>query len=98
MPLPFKVLEVLIDFLYSDATPSVREWEDLEFVSNILVVADQLFVTRLRDAAEVSLANMLTLRNVGQVLQLSGTYNADQLKQCCLQYITLNLPAILEAR
>ncbi|KAJ9579143.1 hypothetical protein L9F63_024751 [Diploptera punctata] len=98
LPVPFNVLEVLIDFLYTDTAPSIQEWEELEFVSNILVVADQLFVTRLKDAAQVALANMLTLRNVGQVLQLSGTYNADQLKQCCFQYISLNLSAVLEAR
>lgn len=98
LPLPYSVLEVLLDFLYTDSAPTVITSEDLEFVSNVLVVADQLFVVRLKDAAEVGLANLLTLRNVGQVLQLSGTYNAEQLKQCCFQYITLNLPAVLEAR
>ncbi|XP_069705770.1 inhibitor of Bruton tyrosine kinase [Periplaneta americana] len=98
LPLPYAVLEVLLDFLYTDSAPTVLTSEDLEFVSNVLVVADQLFVVRLKEAAEVALANLLTLRNVGQVLQLSGTYNAEQLKQCCLQYITLNLPAVLEAR
>ncbi|PSN38863.1 hypothetical protein C0J52_25683, partial [Blattella germanica] len=98
LPLPFKVLQVLIDFLYTDSSPEVEEWEDLEFVSNVLVIADQFFVLRLKDAAQVALKNMLTLRNVGQVLQLSGTYNAKQLKYCCLQYITLNMSAVLEAR
>jgi hypothetical protein len=98
LPLPYAILELLLDFLYTDVAPTVLTSKDLEFLSSVLVVADQLFVVRLKEAAEVALANSLTLRNVGEVLQLSGTYNADQLKQCCLQYISLNLPAILEAR
>lgn len=98
LPLPYAILELLLDFLYTDAAPSVLTSKDLEFLSNVLVVADQLFVLRLKEAAEVALANLLTLRNVAEVLQLSGTYNADQLKQCCFQYISLNLPAVLEAR
>jgi hypothetical protein len=98
LPLPCAILETLLDFLYTDTAPTVLTSKDLEFLSNILVVADQLLVVQLKAAAEVALANSLTLRNIGEVLQLSGTYNAHQLKHCCFQYISLNLPAVLEAR
>jgi len=98
LPLPYAILELLLDFLYTDVAPTVLTSKDLEFLTSVLVIADQLFVVRLKEAAEVALANSLTLRNVGEVLQLSGTYNANQLKQCCFQYISLNLPAVFEAR
>ncbi|CAG2065845.1 unnamed protein product, partial [Timema podura] len=72
--------------------------EDLEFVCDVLAVADQLFVERLKEVCEAALGGLVTLKNVAQLLELSGAYNADQLKRCCMQYICLNLPAVLEAR
>ena len=40
----------------------------------------------------------VTLRNVGEMLEIATAYNAVQLCQACQQFITLNLPALLESR
>lgn len=98
LPIPHKVLQILIDFLYEDESPLVQESEDLDLVFSVLVVADQFFVTRLKEICEVTLSSLITLRNAAKILQVADTYNANQLKQCCMQYICLNLSAILEMR
>jgi len=40
----------------------------------------------------------VALRNVCELLEFADMYNATQLKTTCLQFITLNLPALLESR
>lgn len=98
LPVPYKVLEVLVHYLYEDEAPAVVASEDIDFICNTLVLANQLFATRLLEICEVALANLITLRNVASLLQLADTHQANQLKQCCLQYICLNLSAVLESR
>nr|CAD7404847.1 unnamed protein product [Timema cristinae] len=98
IPIPYNILEAVVGFLYQDEAAAVQASEDLEFVCDVLAVADQLFVERLKEVCEAALGGLVTLKNVAQLLELSGAYNADQLKRCCMQYICLNLPAVLEAR
>lgn len=38
----------------------------------------------------------VSLKNVADLLDFATTYHADQLKSTCLQFICLNLPAVLE--
>lgn len=64
----------------------------------MLIVADQLFISRLSEMCQVALANMITLRNCTELCQFAHTYNAFQLKDCCMQFISLNLSSILENR
>lgn len=97
-PVPYDILHVLIKFIYEDESPTVMQSEDFEFVCNVLILADQLLVNRLKEICEVSLTNLLTLRNVSQILQFADTYNADQLKTCCMQYVCINLSAMIESR
>jgi hypothetical protein len=39
----------------------------------------------------------VSLRNVHELLQFAETYNADQLKASCVQFIALNLPSLVDA-
>ena len=70
--------------------------EDLELVCNVLVVADQFLLTRLKQICECQLTRMLTLKNVAEMLQFSVYYMSEQLQQSTMQFICLNLPALLE--
>lgn len=45
---------------------------------------------------ESALANLLTLKNCAELCQFAHTYNASQLKQCCMEFISLNLCSVLE--
>uniref|UniRef100_A0A1B6MEM7 BTB domain-containing protein n=1 Tax=Graphocephala atropunctata TaxID=36148 RepID=A0A1B6MEM7_9HEMI len=98
LPIPQTILHEVLDFLYKDEAPSLAESQDVDYISSVLVVADQLFISRLKQICEVALSGNLSLRNAAYLLQLAITYNADQLKSCCMQFICLNLTAILETR
>lgn len=65
---------------------------------SVLIVADQMLIARLKELCEIALSNNLNLRNASHLMQFAATYHAEQLQQCCMQYISLNLPAILEMR
>lgn len=41
---------------------------------------------------------IVTLKNAAELLEFAALYNADQLKLSCLQFIGLNVAALLEAR
>ena len=97
LPLPCPVVEAMLEFLYRDDCRQITGSEDLDFVCNILVVADQFLLARLKQLAEVQLTKMLTLKNAAELLQLSCTYLASQLKESAMQFICINLPALLEA-
>ncbi|KAK7108349.1 inhibitor of Bruton tyrosine kinase-like [Littorina saxatilis] len=98
LPIPGDILEILLDFVYQDESSVVAETQDLELVCNVLVVADQLLVERLKEMCEVALTSQMTLRNVGELLEIATAYNASQLRLACQQFITLNLPVLLESR
>ncbi|KAK7483280.1 hypothetical protein BaRGS_00025447 [Batillaria attramentaria] len=98
LPIPGDILEILLDFVYMDDSPLVAESQDTELLCNVLVVADQLLVTRLKEMCEVALTSLMTLRNVGELLEIATAYNAGQLCRACQQFISLNLPALLESR
>ena len=94
----------------------------MEFVSSVLVVADQFLLTRLKQICECQLTRLLTLKNAAELLQFSVYYLADQvcephqiffishsnnfspnvtcfqLQLSAMQFICLNLAALLESR
>lgn len=96
MALPTAVLEVLLNFLYCDKAPQV--YEDAKLARTMLVVADQMFIERLKEECECALASAMNLCNAAELLQFAATYNAIQLKLTCMQFISINLPAVIEAR
>lgn len=97
LPIPGGVLNVLLDYLYMDDSPQLKASEDIEFLCHVLVAADQLLVTRLKQMCEATLSELVTLKNVAELLELSYVYNADQLKNLCMHYMLINIPAILES-
>ncbi|XP_067841019.1 inhibitor of Bruton tyrosine kinase isoform X1 [Heptranchias perlo] len=98
MPIHSDILEVILDYIYTDEAPVVKESQDVEFICNVLVVADQLLISRLKEICEVAITEKLTLKNASDLLEFAAMYNAEQLKLSCLQFIGLNMAALLEAR
>ncbi|XP_063168747.1 inhibitor of Bruton tyrosine kinase [Candoia aspera] len=98
LPFPSEILQVILDYIYTDEAVTVKESQNVEFICNVLVVADQLLMLRLKEICEVAITEKLTLKNAAELLEFSATYNAEQLKQSCLQFIVLNMAAILETR
>lgn len=97
MAMPASVLDLLLDYLYMDRAPRLNGCQDLELLCNTLTIADQLFVSRLKDICELVLADLVNLRNVSELLQFASVYQALQLKATCHQYISLNLACLVES-
>ncbi|XP_070564360.1 inhibitor of Bruton tyrosine kinase-like [Ptychodera flava] len=95
---PSDVLNIVLDYLYTDEAISIRSCHNVEFVCNVLTVSDQLLITGLKDICQVTLAELITLRNVAELLEFSSLYNALQLKRTCNQFINLNLATLLDMR
>lgn len=47
---------------------------------------------------EVVITENLTLKNAAELLEFAAMYNAEQLKLSCLQFIVLNMAALLESK
>ncbi|NXY90159.1 IBTK kinase, partial [Alcedo cyanopectus] len=98
MPIHSDILQIIVDYLYTDEALAIKDSQNVEFICNVLVVADQLLISRLKEICEVAIAEKLTLKNAAELLEFSAMYNAEQLKLSCLQFIALNMAALLEAR
>ncbi|NWU61633.1 IBTK kinase, partial [Pterocles burchelli] len=98
MPIHSDILQIIVDYLYTDEALAIKDSQNVEFICNVLVVADQLLISRLKEICEVAIAEKLTLKNAAELLEFSAMYRAEQLKLSCLQFIGLNMAALLEAR
>ncbi|XP_054831335.1 inhibitor of Bruton tyrosine kinase isoform X2 [Eublepharis macularius] len=98
MPFPSDILQVILDYIYTDEAIAVKDSQNVEFICNVLVVADQLLILRLKEICEVAITEKLTLKNAAELLEFAAMCNAEQLKQSCLQFIVLNMAAVLETR
>ncbi|XP_074037168.1 inhibitor of Bruton tyrosine kinase isoform X2 [Leptinotarsa decemlineata] len=97
LPFPKSTVEALLEFLYTDSLSTLSSI-DTDHLFKILILADQLFVTRLKDQCERLLSDNLTLRNVIQILAFAHVYNAEKLKVCCMKFMVLNMTPLLESR
>lgn len=98
IPTSSEILQVILEYIYTDEFPSIKESLNVEFLCNVLVVADQLLITRLKEMCEVVITENLTLKNAAELLEFAAMYNADQLKLSCLQFIVLNIAALLDSK
>ncbi|PIK52930.1 putative inhibitor of Bruton tyrosine kinase [Apostichopus japonicus] len=98
LPIPSSVMSILLDFVYTSTTPTLDGCTDMELVCNVLVTADQLLLPRLKEMTETVLVDMISLRNVSQLLEFATIYQAPQLKSSCQQFIGLNIVYLLESQ
>ncbi|XP_054716016.1 inhibitor of Bruton tyrosine kinase-like isoform X2 [Uloborus diversus] len=98
LPISSEVMEVVLEYIYSDKASKILASEDPEFICHVLMISDQLLINRLKELSEMALVELITLKNATELLELASVYNATQLKQSCMQFISLNLAAIIEAR
>ncbi|CAG0882573.1 unnamed protein product [Darwinula stevensoni] len=109
--IPVEILEFLLDYLYQDSVPHTKRANDITFLAQVLLVADQLLLHRLKaspcrhidvsmkkEECEVSLVDMMTLKNAPDILDLALMCNAPGLKDAVFQFISLNLASFLDAR
>uniref|UniRef100_A0A672HT70 BTB domain-containing protein n=1 Tax=Salarias fasciatus TaxID=181472 RepID=A0A672HT70_SALFA len=98
MPTSSEILQVILEYIYTDESPTIKESLNLEFLCNVLVVADQLLITRLKEMCEVVITENLTLKNAAELLEFATMYNAEQLKLSCFQFIVLNMALFFSSK
>lgn len=86
-----------MEFLYTDELSSMEN-EEIDHICSLLILADEFFIIRLKEICEYILSTTITLKNISQVFAFSNIYNAKWLTECCMEFICLNLSAVLEAR
>lgn len=94
LPFPKKTVELLLDFLYTDSLPMMDI--DIDNLLKLLILADQFFVAKLKQLCETLLSDKLSFRHTVEILSFAHLYNANQLKRCCIKFITLNMQAFLD--
>ena len=105
-------MQIFLDYLYTDdiqlnfihstnnsssSTKSKNERE-MEILFNLYVLSDHLLVERIKNLCEFKLANLVNLKNVMEIFEFSNEYQADQLKELCMEFISLNLVTLIESK
>lgn len=97
--IPVEYVEVLIDFLYDNSSSRLLSKKYSEaFVTNMIVIADQLFADRLKDIFQVHVLKRYTMKRSVEWLELAFTYHCDLLKRTIFDFISANLREVLENR
>lgn len=97
--IPIEYVEVLVDFLYDNSAARLLEKKYSEaFITNMIVITDQLFVDRLKDVFQVHVLKRYTMKRSAEWLELAFTYHCDLLKKAIFEFLCLNLREVLENR
>lgn len=67
----------------------------MRFLVEVLCLADELLLDRLKSICERALLRFIGLRSVPSLLEASDIFMADALKHACLQFITANVDVLM---
>ncbi|KAL9619738.1 MAG: hypothetical protein Q9160_005669 [Pyrenula sp. 1 TL-2023] len=100
-----EVFNIVLRHLYADTgeeifddvvTQDLDEYTD--FVIEVMSVANELMIDRLAQICQKVLGRFVTTRNVCHFVNAVGPCSVTEFKQASLEYICLNLEAMLENR
>ena len=75
--------------------PFMNEGDEMEFVLELLRLADQYLVLRLRKKCENLIMQLLSVENVSLILQNAHFCNAFEFKKRCLNYMLKHFTAVI---
>lgn len=101
-----QVADTIIHYIYTDEDGSSlfndiakdKEESMMYYLLSVLCEADALLLTRLKAITESTLVRFITLRSASIIYENADAYLAESLKESCLQFISVNLPAFLGSR
>lgn len=89
----------IIEFLYTNNVEEVRSGQYTDnYLFNMITICDQFIVEDLKSVFELIISEKLSVKNCGEIYEFACTYNCEILKNCCMQFISLNFARILEHR
>ena len=83
----------LLTFIYTDTAPNISECSRAE---ELLAAAEKYNIPRLKAICEAELAKCIDITNVIDMLIMSETYRADQLKKATLFWMARHASDIVE--
>ena len=110
LPFDADLMQILVDYFYSDeiqmdfihtnqsSTIKSKTEREIEILFNLYILSDQLLVERVKNLCEFKLSNLVNLKNVVEIFEFSNQYEAKQLKEFCMEFISCNLATIVEAK
>jgi hypothetical protein len=112
LPFDADLMQIIIDYLYSDeikmdfihsnnntgSSIKSKTEREIEILFNLFVLSDQLLLNRLKNLCEFKLANLINLKNAVEILGFSHEYASNQLKDFCMEFISLNLVTLIESK
>ncbi|KAG2200296.1 hypothetical protein INT47_000289, partial [Mucor saturninus] len=98
-----EVMDTIIQYIYTDEDGNSlfdtitkdKEESMMYYLLSVLCEADALLLTRLKVITESALVRFITLRSAAIIYEHADAYLAESLKESCLQFISVNLPAFL---
>ncbi|KAF8429769.1 hypothetical protein EV426DRAFT_668469 [Tirmania nivea] len=101
--IPLEVFQIVLDYIYSgrDALlQQIRGFPDvdtyLDFVLDVLAVANELMLDELSIACQKVIGSYVNTRNASQLLKAIAPCSQKSFKDVCLQYMCFNLETMLE--
>uniref|UniRef100_A0A0D9X5K1 BTB domain-containing protein n=1 Tax=Leersia perrieri TaxID=77586 RepID=A0A0D9X5K1_9ORYZ len=85
------VFRALLQFIYTDWLPSIREFEgddNGEMIRHLLVAADRYAVDRLKLLCQSILCKNLSVQNVATTLALADQHHCGMLKDACIEFMS----------
>ncbi|KAJ3216133.1 hypothetical protein HK099_005998, partial [Clydaea vesicula] len=100
-----EVFEIVLKFLYNDGDVELFDdvkknffIEFISFVVEVLAIADELMLGKLKEICGKILVSCLELSNVLQILEISENYSLAPLKSSVLEFICQNLETLIETK
>uniref|UniRef100_A0A0N5B405 BTB domain-containing protein n=1 Tax=Strongyloides papillosus TaxID=174720 RepID=A0A0N5B405_STREA len=90
---PLEVVKEMITYIYTDTSPNLEV-----MTSEILAIAEKYNLGGLKVMAEDCLCNDLDMENVCEYLEIGEIYNADSLKEKCMDFICMNISGIVNTK
>ncbi len=93
LPVKADYIEAVLEYLYSDEVRSLAKSEDTEFISNVLVVADQFLLTRLKVPVTSPLIGKVNRSRDQTEGRLTSTFQLFMFFRVCLIFILIKAPS-----
>ncbi|PLW28985.1 hypothetical protein PCASD_19468 [Puccinia coronata f. sp. avenae] len=98
-----KVLQVVLQHIYTDDAEDLFLAKDflslndyIDFIFDVMSVANELMMDKLKYICSVVLRRCVNLSNVTAIAAEADFYRADSLKETCMNYMMYNLDALFE--
>eukprot|EP01016_Furgasonia_blochmanni_P003095 TRINITY_DN1120_c0_g1_i20.p1 TRINITY_DN1120_c0_g1~~TRINITY_DN1120_c0_g1_i20.p1 ORF type:complete len:183 (-),score=40.75 TRINITY_DN1120_c0_g1_i20:369-917(-) len=91
-----KVFKQILKYLYTDQV-EIGLPLNIAFIKDLLVMANQFLVPRLKSICELVLCEHVDHSNVIELVNLAEFHNAETLKKKCLNYLITNKDSCMQS-